>query len=67
MAAEEHGGPGGGPENRNEVPQSSAPRTPPEKDHSFAHVAWIVLAILVFGMILSTAAGDCSAACVSYP
>lgn len=60
------GGPGGEPESHDEVPQSSAPKIPPYKDHSFAHVAWIILGILALGMILSTF-GDCTANCVSYP
>lgn len=64
MAAEGHDGPSGEPESHNEVPQSSSPRKiPPGND--FAHVAWIVLALIVFGLIMTAAsgAGDCSVHC----
>ncbi|MFJ8443435.1 GATA-type transcription factor [Kitasatospora griseola] len=59
MAAEEHDGPSGESESHNQVPQNSAPRKiPPGND--FVHVAWIVLALIVFGLILTAASGDCS-------
>lgn len=63
MAPEGHDGPSGEPESHNEVPQSSAPKTSLGKD--FAHVAWIVLALILFGLILTVAAGDCSPHCAS--
>lgn len=58
MAEEGHDGPSGEPESHNEVPQNSGRKPPPGND--FAHVAWIVLALIVFGMILTVASGDCS-------
>lgn len=64
MAAEGHDGPGGEPESHDEVPQSSAPRKIPS-GNDFAHVAWIVLALFLFGLILTAASGtgDCSPHC----
>lgn len=50
MMDERHDGAGGEP--------------PHGKDNSLAHVAWIVLAILALGMILSSL-GDCTSNCVS--
>ncbi|GAA1190120.1 hypothetical protein GCM10009664_64340 [Kitasatospora gansuensis] len=60
MAAEGHDGPSGEPESHKEVPQSSGRKIPSGND--FAHVAWIVLALIVFGLILTAASGDCSGA-----
>ncbi len=59
MAAEGHDGPSGEPESHNQVPQNSAPKTPLGIG-DFAHVAWIVLALIIFGLILTAASGDCS-------
>ena len=64
MADEGHDGAGGEPESHNEVPTGRHTETPAWKDNSLAHVAWIVLAILALGMILSSF-GDCTANCVS--
>ncbi len=64
MADEGHDGADGGPESHKEVPPGGTPSPPHGKDNSFAHVVWIVLAILVLGMILSSF-GDCTGNCVS--
>lgn len=63
MAAEERDGPSDESESHDEVPQKSAPKISLGKD--FAHVAWIVLALIVFGLIMTAASGtgDCSPHC----
>ncbi|BAJ31665.1 MULTISPECIES: hypothetical protein [Kitasatospora] len=68
MAAEGSDGPGGEPGEDGGVPPRGAPRVPPEgRERPFLHVAWIILAVLVLGLVLSTASGGCTAGCVSYP